>query len=71
MTTWVATVGDRRLWQNPGTEKRQSHSISSRLAPTKLGDKIGRAQMMKKLKKSPKEVLAKAEDPALCTLKLL
>ena len=65
MKTWVATVGDRRSWQNPGTEKRQSHSISSRFAPTKLGDKIGRAPMKKKLKKSPKEVLAKEEDPAL------
>ena len=53
------------MWQNPGTEKRQSHSISSRLAPTKLGDKIDRAPMKKKLKKSPKEVLAKAEDPAV------
>lgn len=65
MKTWVATVGDRRLWQNPGTEKRQSHSISSSFAPTKLGDEIGRAPMKKKLKKSPKEVLAKAEDPAV------
>ena len=65
MKPGVATVGNRLLWHTTGTEKWQSDSIGSGFAPTKLGDKIGRAPLKKKLKKSPKEVLAKAEDPVM------
>ena len=61
--TWVATVGDRWSWQNPGTEKRQSHSISSRFAPTKLCDKVGRAPVKKKLKKVAERGARKSRGP--------